>query len=140
MQHSTKSGKVRRRFAPHRTLWIGLLCMGVFSAYALAQNTAPPKPKAKPAPSEKAKEQVPPKEQPKGTPGAKAAPKGASIRQHGRNYKRDAGFVMNPDAKWACDQQTVTLEPTWRANKPLTFPFEIRNEGTANLQIKAKGG
>jgi hypothetical protein len=47
---------------------------------------------------------------------------------------------MNPNAKWACDNQTVTLEPVWRGNKPLTFAFNIRNEGTEDLKIRARGG
>lgn len=47
---------------------------------------------------------------------------------------------MNPDAKWACEQQTATLEPVWRSEETLVFPFSIRNEGTADLQIRAKGG
>ncbi len=42
--------------------------------------------------------------------------------------------------KWACDQQTVAVDPVWRGKSSLTFPFEIRNEGTADLKINAKGG
>lgn len=49
-------------------------------------------------------------------------------------------FTMNPNAKWACDKETVALDPVWRGNQQLTFGFDIRNEGTADLQIKAKGG
>lgn len=47
---------------------------------------------------------------------------------------------MNPDAKWACDKTTVTKEPVWRGPKGVSFEFDIRNEGTAPLQIRAKGG
>lgn len=47
---------------------------------------------------------------------------------------------MNPDAKWACDQQAAMLEPVWRSDETLVFPFLIRNEGTADLLIRAKGG
>ncbi len=46
----------------------------------------------------------------------------------------------NPNAKWACDRQTVTLDPVWRGNQRLSFGFDIRNEGTEDLTIKAKGG
>jgi hypothetical protein len=49
-------------------------------------------------------------------------------------------FPMNPDAKWACDQQTVTAEPVWRSQESLSFSFKIRNTGTAALQIRARGG
>jgi len=52
----------------------------------------------------------------------------------------DSGSTTNPRPKWACNQQTVTAEPVWRGEKSLTFAFNIRNEGTADLQIKATGG
>lgn len=42
--------------------------------------------------------------------------------------------------KWACDRQTVTAEPVWRGQRGVTFDFDIRNEGTAPLVIKAQGG
>ena len=60
-----------------------------------------------------------------------------------RSVKKGRGmstFTMNPDAKWACDKQEVALEPVWRGDQQLTFGFDIRNEGTADLKIKAKGG
>ena len=53
---------------------------------------------------------------------------------------RNPAFQMDPGAKWACDKQAVTLEPTWRGPQSLTFEFDIRNEGTADLRIKARGG
>jgi hypothetical protein len=127
---------MRRRRAPWATLLIAVLSMGVFSAQALAQDFVPPKPKAKSAPKQKAQGQV----KPKSGPGSQTAPKGPTVRRSTRGSRRDAGFVMNPNAKWACDQQTQTLEPVWRSNKGLTWTFEIRNEGTSNLQIKARGG
>ena len=49
-------------------------------------------------------------------------------------------LAQNPDAKWACDKTTVELEPAWRGDNKLTFDFEIRNEGTGDLKIRAKGG
>lgn len=53
----------------------------------------------------------------------------------------DPATVMNPDAKWACDNAICTLEPIWRAEyTKLTFNFAIRNVGTADLIIKAQGG
>jgi hypothetical protein len=47
---------------------------------------------------------------------------------------------MDPGAKWACDQQTVSVPPVWRGAEDPTFNFDIRNEGTAALRIKAVGG
>jgi hypothetical protein len=49
-------------------------------------------------------------------------------------------FSMNPDAKWACAQQTVVAEPAWRGQQGVSFTFPIQNKGTADLQIRAKGG
>ena len=135
------------------TLGLSLLCLAVFSSYTLAQPTPPaPEPKADPkdkpeaAPKDKAEGKSEPapdvkpeaKAKPKSTAQSKKKAKGQVTRK--RSRKR-ATFKMNPDAKWACDQTTVTLDPIWRGGpKKLTFDFEIRNEGTADLQIKAAGG
>ena len=40
---------------------------------------------------------------------------------------------------WACSEQTIQTEPVW-AGQPVSCTFTIRNEGTTNLKIKAKGG
>jgi len=53
---------------------------------------------------------------------------------------RELELAKDSNAKWACDNTTVTLDPVWRGSKDLTFDFEIRNEGTADLKIRAKGG
>ncbi len=127
---------------------------------------APPKTE----PADKPRSIAPPKQDPKAAdkpklsgkakPGEKLSPKvEPSLKGKGKGKKKDkakadaarraaakkkrkakAKFVMNPDAKWACDQQTSTLEPVWRGEKTLTFQFSIRNEGTADLLIRAKGG
>ena len=62
-----------------------------------------------------------------------------SSTQSPRRAKRPT-FEMDPNAKWACDQTKVVLAPVWRGDKKLTFRFDIRNEGTADLKIRAKGG
>ena len=49
-------------------------------------------------------------------------------------------FEMNPDAKWVCDKPTSAVDPIWRGQAKLTFNFDIRNEGTADLRFRAKGG
>ena len=73
-----------------------------------------------------------------------AAPAGESVATAGAPRAPAAvphsEFPMNPDAKWACDQQTVVAKPVWRGQERLSFTFLIRNEGTADLQIRAKGG
>lgn len=58
-----------------------------------------------------------------------------------RRSKRTApALPMNPDAKWSCENLVVDLPPVWRGKDILTFPFKIKNEGTADLLIRAKGG
>jgi hypothetical protein len=44
-----------------------------------------------------------------------------------------------PVAKYACEQDTVTPEPVW-VGKKIQATWTIRNEGTADLRIKLKGG
>lgn len=72
-------------------------------------------------------------------PGTQSDPK-KRTKPDARKHLFKSKFAMNPDAKWACDKDTVSLDPVWRGNQQLTFGFDIRNEGTAILQIKAKGG
>lgn len=43
------------------------------------------------------------------------------------------------EARWVCPQTSVEIEPVWRGDQ-IECPFIIRNEGSANLEIKAKGG
>jgi len=47
---------------------------------------------------------------------------------------------MNENAKWACENTTITLEPIWRGPKGIECSFDIRNDGTAPLHIQARGG
>lgn len=42
-------------------------------------------------------------------------------------------------ATWSCTEPIVKHEPIW-TGKPAVFTFNIGNNGTADLQIKAKGG
>jgi hypothetical protein len=44
-----------------------------------------------------------------------------------------------PQPKLVCNTKTVKAEPAW-AGKMVSFEFEIKNAGEANLRIKAKGG
>ena len=109
------------------------------------KTVAPPKqdPKAADKPktldTSKAGEKLPPKVKPKVKPNSKGKAD-ADRRAAAKKRKSKASFEMNPDAKWACEQQTAMLEPIWRGEKTLTFPFLIRNDGIAVLRIRAKGG
>lgn len=73
----------------------------------------------------------------------KISPTGASPSRKltaARKKKGAAAFEMNPNAKWVCDKTEVTLPPIWRRDEGVTFDFKIRNAGTADLKIRAKGG
>ena len=60
-------------------------------------------------------------------------------RKPSRSTRKPA-FKTDPNAKWVCDQTVSNVDPVWRGDKKLTFDFHIRNEGTADLEMKAKGG
>ncbi|MCB9849606.1 MAG: hypothetical protein H6817_02760 [Phycisphaerales bacterium] len=50
-------------------------------------------------------------------------------------------FKPNPDAKWSCEKTSASAEPVWRnSGSSVDFAFKIHNDGTAPLQIRAKGG
>ena len=101
-----------------------------------AKPTVKPKPKPKPKPKGKTITQDKPKPKPKAKAkdDSKAKPKSGCGSGDGKS-----AMAENPEARWVCEQTTVTKDPIWQG-KPLTFAFEIRNEGTADLKIKARGG
>ncbi len=118
-----------------RVLVMSVVWMGALTAYALAQNDTP-------SPEPKGKLEV----RSKGDPGQGLTPNAGveavkkAAGQTATRLQPGSEFTMDPGAKWACDQQTVSAEPVWRGQKDLTFTFDIRNEGTADLLIRAKGG
>lgn len=141
-------------------LTAGLLAFAVMSAAALAEQgpgigkrpanragdpgtQSKPEPKksaprkAKPDPSvkagAKAKNPLPTR------PGAKINRKRSS-KLANRNPAARSTLVPDPNAKWVCDKPVVIADPVWRGQKALTFNFDIRNEGTADLKFNARGG
>lgn len=48
-------------------------------------------------------------------------------------------LVPNPNAKYSCPESVVELPPVW-SGEPLIFTFKIKNTGTEDLHIRAKGG
>lgn len=149
--------------------WAAALCFAFAASCALAQ-TEPKQTEQKPEQAKAQPDQAKPKAEeakPEGeqlrpdAPGAepkaphpgvsdaKASPKppkakpqsgcggGKKVSPKRRGMK--TSLTPDPNTKWACDQTTVTLEALWRG-KPMVFAFEIRNEGTADLKIKARGG
>jgi len=141
-----------------RVLGIGSLCTLILCGYALAQKQPP----AKSSADHKAEAQTPAKAETrsgansdtKAGSDARPAPRRSTItvpKTEARGKARQApprrapargasNWKMDPDAKLVCETRTVTLDPLWRNGKDLTFPFKIRNDGTADLRIQAKGG
>ena len=135
------------------TVGLSFLCLALFAGYAQAQAPpADPEPKGNTQNTGEVKNtgkaegaaEAEPKGQanPKDTAKAQVTHKGKhkTSKQASTKGRKRIQFEMDPNAKWACDQQTVTLEPVWREDKKLNFAFHIRNEGTADLKIKARGG
>jgi hypothetical protein len=129
------------------------LCWMMAASFALAQpqpsgaqpQTPPPippaaQPQAEPQPATPPDinplPPLPPGTAPTTQPQAKSGGCGGCGGGHGA---ANTDFTPNDNAKWSCAQQTVTLEGAL-AGKPLVFAFDIRNEGTEDLKIKAKGG
>lgn len=76
-------------------------------------------------------------------PGATSQPVGQEPDQsppQRKTGRQEFKFEMDPGAKWACEATTATAEPFWPGTVKPTFAFDIRNEGTADLKIKAKKG
>ena len=76
------------------------------------------------------------------TPAVQGKPAGTQAKAPVRRVRTPRSeYPPDPNAKWACDQSEVVLDPVWRqGDLKLTFSFTIRNKGTADLKIKAKGG
>ena len=135
-----------------RFMSICILALAVFSSPAsgwwqtpTTPPTSPPKtepaakPKTTPATIDKSK--AGDDSQAKAKARAERAAKAKANRAAATKKKKGKPKLeMNPNAKWVCDQQAATLEPVWRNNETLVFAFSIRNEGTADLEIRAKGG
>ena len=160
--------KVLKQKTPSRSssltcaLGVSFLCLGVLVGNTFAQSPpANPEPKAEPKGKPKAASPTEPatSAKPKIEPARKVGsrPKGtfktdALLKSLGKPTRKPPGsataggrrgpttFTADPNAKWACNQQTVDLGKVWRGTQMLTFGFDIRNEGTGDLKIKARGG
>lgn len=138
------------RFGLQRLCSFGVAALCVFVVVGQANGQEPtPASKSKPKPKASAvlKPNVTPTVKgerrlaPMAGRTALRAPKGKPAAGKTKpRLNRKVKFKMNPDAKWACDILTVTREPVWKKSRNLTFEFSIRNEGTADLKIKGKGG
>lgn len=143
---SSKRKNPQRSYIFGRFAWTAVLCVAFVTSYALAQTQPPTtKPavesKTEPKAEPKAKPKTKPKLKPKTAGNAKDALKKRDKSGCGTSKKKrgKTGLGKDPNANWACDETTVTIPKIWQG-KPLTCSFKIRNEGTADLKIRAKGG
>ena len=130
-------GTIRGALGVWLAAWV-LLAAGTSHGQTVSPTTQPAKPDVKPARAEKAKPPRKTEVELKKPPAPTKGQRGTTGRAS--KNRRSAEFTPDPNAKWACDKTEVTLEPVWRDEKALTFDFMIRNEGTADLRIRAKGG
>jgi len=127
-----------------RTIGLSVFCMALIGGLAVAAARPPgakpagePEPKAKPVPITEVK----PK--PIADPTKKVEPSKSKTIRRGKPTKarrKNVKLDPNPNAKWVCDKTEVSVDPVWRGDGRLTFGFDIRNEGTEDLKIKASGG
>ena len=161
-----RTGQSSRRGAAAIVLQLGgisLACAALLAGYspAHAQVLDPvpkEKPKAEPEvgpqPDPNARRRTPTRRRPKTKPvrratasaeerkargGLQSTTVGRSVGSKRRRPAKTA-FKADPNAKWVCDKQTVVHESIWRGRRTLTYEFFIKNEGTADLRIKATGG
>mgnify|MGYP000317228014 CR=1 FL=1 len=118
-----------------RIISIGLICAVLLGGQAFA-SSGPPVKKKKATPSLPAKTAAKAGE----VKTIKPAPGGEAIHKSIDTTLRDHPFELDANAKLVCEHTTVTAEPVWRGRDKLTFSFNLRNAGTADLKIKAKGG
>jgi len=121
------------------------IALGLLLTYTLVATVCADPPTTQPAPTPTKEATAPKKDEPAPkpvTPGPAREPAGQTVRPavQGAQTPRSE-YPPDPNVKWACDKTEVVLDPVWRqANATLSFDFTIRNEGTADLKINAKGG
>ncbi|MBN1511080.1 MAG: hypothetical protein JXB13_03625 [Phycisphaerae bacterium] len=132
-----RSGHQRIR-RPAVTWGLLLTWAMVATAWADPPTTQPAVSPAAQTPKQKADEPAPKP----GTPAQVREPAGRTPKPAPQGARAPRSeYPPDPNAKWACDKTEVVLEPMWRGtNTTVSFDFTIRNEGTAELKIKAKGG
>ena len=124
--------------------WSAVACLGLMVATATAQQEPAPKkagtksaaavqPKAAPKTAE-AKPNVTIKRKPKG----KGAAGKSGCGSHGTGVNLTP-VTDGPQPLWGCAEPVCTIDSTWSGAR-IECVFMIRNEGQADLNIKAKGG
>lgn len=80
--------------------------------------------------------------EPKGKTAAKCKTGPTATANRQGSDKPDMTQGLSPKhagPRWACDETTIIRKPVWRG-EPVVCDFKVRNEGTEDLQIKARGG
>ena len=129
---------------------LAVVCCGLAGAATGRADTAPPPGGSEAPVAERA---------PQPSPAAKADDKQrdskavrkeltADERVGPRGVKKRTAVKAGPEPnaaptgsgpKWACDAQTVTMEPQWLGT-PIKATWVVRNEGTSDMSIKVRGG
>ena len=147
---------IRRRFDVSTTVWWGsaimlaVVCYGLAGAANVWADTAPPAGGSEAPVAERAPEPSPPAKANEGEQGRKAARKEITSKERvgprGLNRRTVVKSPPEPGAapasggpKWACDAQTITMEPQWLGT-PIKATWVVRNDGTSDLAIKVRCG
>ncbi len=132
MRRTSLARHPQRGLSGFRTVGLGLLCVALSAGFALAQSGPTPSPK-KDSPKTEAGDKA-------GEVDKKSGFSKTSAPRKKTKSRRNPNYKMDPNAKWSCEKSIIEEPPVWRNSGKLTFSFHIRNEGTADLQIKAAGG
>ncbi|MFH0980877.1 MAG: hypothetical protein V2A79_04990 [Planctomycetota bacterium] len=140
MADKPKPKSTRKTFNFAGVAWTVALCWAVVASYAFAQPT-PPEPQAqqRSEPPVQPAVELPAPPVPETTSQPTDRPEGQPPAKSGCGGGQGGDLQPNEGAKWVCAQPTILLEPVY-SGASLTCEFQIRNEGTADLDIKAKGG
>ena len=139
MCYPSSSTRFVRAMRPMRVLGAGILCTVILAGYSLAE-AKPPRAKsaARSGEAPKAQTDTGSEDTPTAQPGAIRKP--TPPRPARAKRKGAPNFVMDPNAKFVCEEPVQSLPPTWRGGQDPTYSFDIKNTGTADLKILAKGG
>ncbi len=124
--------------------WSAAACLALMVGTAAAQQNPAPK-KTKINPGAAAQRKVAPKNV-ETKPDVTVKPKSKAKGMAGKSGCGSSGagadltpVTGGPQPLWACGEPVCTIDPIWSGER-IECVFMIRNEGQADLNIKAKGG
>ncbi|UCG15778.1 MAG: hypothetical protein JSV19_10830 [Phycisphaerales bacterium] len=129
---------------------LAVVCYGLAGGANAWADTAPPASGSEAPAAQRAPESSPPAQADEGEKARTAAvkdgtskqrvdPRGLGKRTVIRSQPEPGAAPGGAGPKWACDAQTVTMEPQWLGT-PIKATWVVRNDGTSDMAIKVRGG